>query len=67
MKQIKEGATLSLDSFYEENAFEFEDPTDNQCETILTAMLFEYLIGSIRSLNSQGKNQFSIFNPTTFF
>lgn len=44
---MKEGATLSLDSFYKENAFEFEDPAANQCEIILTAMLFEDLLESL--------------------
>ena len=48
-EKMKEGATLSLDSFYQENAFEFEDPAANQCETILTAMLFEDLLKSLRN------------------
>ena len=48
-ERMKEGAALSLDSFYEENAFEFEDPAANQCEIILTAMLFEDLLESLRN------------------
>lgn len=48
-ERMKEGTTLSLDLFYEENAFEFEDPAANQCETILTAMLFEDLLESLRN------------------
>ena len=47
-ERMKEGATLSLDSFYEENGFEFEDPAANQCETILTAILLEDLLKSLR-------------------
>ena len=42
--RMKEGAALSLEAFFEENELEFEDVSANQCETILTAMLFEDLL-----------------------
>jgi hypothetical protein len=48
-ERMKEGATLSLDAFFDENASEFEDTEANECATILTAMLFKDLIGSLRS------------------
>jgi hypothetical protein len=47
-KKMKDGAPLSLESFFEETELEFEDPAANQCETILTAMLFEDLLKSLR-------------------
>lgn len=48
-KKMKDGVPLSLESFYEETELEFEDPAANQCETILTAMLFEDLLKSLRN------------------
>ena len=47
-ERMKEGATLSLDAFFEENAFEFEDTEADECEIILTAMLFEDLLDKLR-------------------
>lgn len=46
-KKMKDGAPLSLESFFEETELEFEDLAANQCETILTAMLFEDLLESL--------------------
>ena len=43
-EKMKDGAPLSLESFFEETELEFEDPDANQCEAILTAMLFEDLL-----------------------
>lgn len=48
-KKMKDGAPLSLESFFEETELEFEDPDANQCEAILTAMLFEDLLESLRN------------------
>jgi len=55
---MKEGATLSLEAFFEENELEFEDASANQCETILTAMLFEDLL---EKLHQQAPDLSSIF------
>lgn len=49
-KKMKEGATLSIEAFFEENELEFEDASANQCETILSAMLFEDLLDKLRQL-----------------
>jgi hypothetical protein len=69
-EKMKEGATLSLDVFFEENELEFEDASANQCETILTAMLFEDLLDKLRQLAPEltpifemlydGKSQYAI-------
>ena len=48
-EKMKQGSPLSLDSFYKENSFEFEDHNSNHCEAILTAMVFENLLKSLRS------------------
>ena len=48
-EKMKDGAPLSLESFFEETELEFEDPDTNQCEAILTAMLFEDLLEKLRS------------------
>lgn len=48
-KKMKDGAPLSLESFFEETELEFEDPAAKQCETILTVMLFEDLLDSLRN------------------
>ena len=48
-EKMKDGAPLSLESFFEETEREFEDPDANQCEAILTAMLFEDLFESLRN------------------
>ena len=47
-EKMKDGAQLSLESFFEETELEFEDTAANQCEAILTAMLFEDLLESLR-------------------
>ena len=47
-KKMKDGAPLSLESFFEETELEFEDPAANQCEIILTAILFEDLLENLR-------------------
>lgn len=47
-KKMKDGAPLSLESFFEETELEFEDHDANQCEITLTAMLFDDLMGSLR-------------------
>jgi hypothetical protein len=47
-EKMKAGAPLSLESFFEETKLEFEDTSANQCETILTAMLFEDLLEILR-------------------
>ena len=49
-KKMKEGATLSIEAFFEENELEFEDASANQCEIILSAMLFEDLLDKLRQL-----------------
>lgn len=49
-KKMKDGAPLSLESFFEETELEFEDVSSNQCETIITAMLFEDLLDKLRQL-----------------
>ena len=48
-KKMKDGAPLSLESFFEETELEFEAPDAIQCEAILTAMLFEDLFESLRN------------------
>jgi len=48
-KKLKDGAPLSLESFFQETELEFEDPDANQCEAILTAMIFEDLLKKIHS------------------
>ena len=48
-EKMKDGAPLSLESFFEETELEFEDPDANQCEAILTAMLFEDLLEKLRN------------------
>jgi len=68
--KMKEGASLSLEAFFEENELEFEDASANQCETILTAMLFEDLLDKLRQLAPElapifemlydGKSQYAI-------
>ena len=57
-EKMKDGAPLSLESFFEETALEFEDPDANQCEAILTAMLFEDLL---KKLYSQAPELATIF------
>lgn len=69
-EKMKEGATLSLEAFFEENELEFEDASANQCETLLTAMLFEDLLDKLRKLAPEltpifemlydGKSQYAI-------
>jgi DNA-directed RNA polymerase specialized sigma24 family protein len=69
-EKMKEGATLSLEAFFEENELEFEDASANQCETILTAMLFEDLLDKLSQLAPEltpifemlydGKSQYAI-------
>lgn len=69
-EKMKEGATLSLEAFFEENELEFEDASANQSETILTAMLFEDLLDKLRQLAPEltpifemlydGKSQYAI-------
>ena len=49
-EKMKEGATLSIEAFFEKNELEFEDASANQCETILSAMLFEDLLDNLRQL-----------------
>ena len=49
-EKMKEGATLSLEAFFEENELEFEAAYAIQCETILTAMLFDDLLDKLRQL-----------------
>lgn len=49
--KMKDGAPLSLDSFYEENGLEFEEPSANQCDAILTKMIFDDLLEGLGSLN----------------
>lgn len=43
-EKMKDGAPLSLEYFFEETELEFEDHDANQCEAVLTAMLFEDLL-----------------------
>lgn len=57
-EKMKDGAPLSLESFFEETELEFEDPDANQCEAILTAMLFEDLL---EKLHSQAPELATIF------
>ncbi|MHC1695006.1 MAG: hypothetical protein AB9835_07010 [Eubacteriales bacterium] len=47
-KKMKDGAPLSLESFFEETELEFEDVSANQCDTVLTAMVFEDLLEKLR-------------------
>lgn len=47
-EKMKSGAPLSLDYFYEKTELEFEEPSANQCDTILTAMIFEDLLGIVK-------------------
>ena len=49
-EKMKEGATLSIEAFFSKNELEFEDASANQCETILSAMLFEDLLDKLRQL-----------------
>jgi hypothetical protein len=46
--RMKDGAALSLDAFYEKTELEFEEPSANQCDAVLTAMLFEDLLGIVK-------------------
>ena len=57
-EKMKDGAPLSLESFFDETELEFEDPDANQCEAILTAMLFEDLL---ENLHKQAPDLASIF------
>ncbi len=57
-KNMKDGAPLSLEYFFEETELEFEDPDANQCEVILAAMLFEDLL---EKLHQQAPDLASIF------
>ena len=57
-KKMKDGAPLSLESFFKETKLEFEDPGANQSEAILTAMLFEDLL---EMLHQQAPDLASIF------
>ena len=57
-EKMKDGAPLSLESFFEETELEFKDPDANQCEAILTAMLFEDLL---EKLHQQAPDLASIF------
>ena len=57
-EKMKDGAPLSLESFFEETELEFDDPDANQCEAILTAMLFEDLL---EKLHQQAPDLASIF------
>ena len=57
-RKMKDGAPLSLESFFEETELEFEDHDANQCEAILTAMLFEDLL---EKLHSQAPDLATIF------
>ncbi len=69
---MKDGAPLSLESFFEETELEFEDSAANQCETVLTAMLFEDLLDNLRNkapelapifeMHYDGKSQRTIAN-----
>ena len=47
-EKMKDGAALSLDAFYEKTELEFEEPSANQCDVILTAMLFEDLLEKLQ-------------------
>ena len=46
--RMKDGAALSLDAFYEKTELEFEEPSANQCDAVLTAMLFEDLLEKLQ-------------------
>lgn len=46
--RMKDGAALSLDAFYEETKLEFEEPSANQCDAVLTAILFEDLLEKLK-------------------
>ena len=57
-EKMKDGAPLSLEYFFEETELEFEDHDANQCEAVLTAMLFEDLL---EKLHSQAPELATIF------
>ncbi len=69
-EKMKDGAPLSIESFFEKTEFEFEDPEANRCDAILTAMLFEDLLdklqqqapdfASIFEMLYDGKSQYAI-------
>lgn len=46
--RMKEGAALSLDAFFEETKLEFEEPSANQCDAVLTAIIFEDLLEKLK-------------------
>lgn len=49
--RLKDGTTLSLDRFYEENNLEFDEPTDDKTEIILALATLEDLIAKLNSIN----------------
>lgn len=59
-EKMKDGAPLSIESFFEETELEFEDPEANRCEAILTAMLFEDLLDKLRQQSPDLANIFEM-------
>ena len=49
--RLKDGTTLSLDRFYEENNLEFDEPADDKTEIILALATLEDLIAKLNSIN----------------
>lgn len=47
-KEMKDGAPLSLEAFFEDTELEFQEPSANQCDTVLTAMVYEDLLETLR-------------------
>jgi hypothetical protein len=47
-EKMKDGAPLSLESFFEETELEFEEPSSNQCDVVLTAIVYEDLLEILR-------------------
>ena len=49
--RLKDGNSLSLDRFYEENNLEFDEPADDKTEIILALVTLEDLIAKLNSIN----------------
>lgn len=49
--RLKDGNTLSLDRFYEQNNLEFDEPTDDKTDIILALATLEDLIAKLNAIN----------------
>lgn len=49
--RLKDGSTLSLDRFYDENSLEFDEPADDKTDIILALATLEDLIAKLNAIN----------------